>query len=237
MPGVPTGTAHVSYNSDGSRDFVFNMTHSAAGRLPETDEAVAGFLRAGTRVLHISGSSLGDPPMRARAMAICAGAKAGGIALSIDPNIRPEVMSEDGYLRDVRTLMGGADYVLPSDADAALLFPGQPFPDWSGWLMAAGAQVVALKRGDRGALVRNANRIVDLPGHRVDVVDPTGAGDCFCATLVTLLAGGMDLTPAAERANAAGALAVQRLGPMEGNSTLPEIEAFLRARNIIRAGG
>jgi sugar/nucleoside kinase (ribokinase family) len=174
--------------------------------------------------------------MRARAMAICAGARAGGIALSVDPNIRPEVMSEDGYLRDVRALMGMADYVLPSDADAGMLFPGQAFSDWSGDLLKHGAKVVALKRGDRGALVRDAKGTADLPGHRVEVVDPTGAGDCFCATLVTLLAGGMDMARAAERANAAGALAVQRLGPMEGNSTLPEIEAFLRARQSVMAG-
>jgi sugar/nucleoside kinase (ribokinase family) len=34
VPGVPTGTAHVSYNTDGSRDFVFNMAHSAAAQMP-----------------------------------------------------------------------------------------------------------------------------------------------------------------------------------------------------------
>lgn len=230
IPGVPTGTAHVSYNSDGSRDFVFNIAHSAAGRFPDGDAAVDAFLAAGVQVLHISGSTLGDPDMRTRALAICSGLRAQGVAISIDPNIRTELMTDAGYLEDVRALMGMAAYVLPSDADAALLFPGQVFADWSARLLAGGASVVALKRGAEGAIARDAGGTVEVPGHAVAVVDPTGAGDCFCGTFVPLLAAGMPLHAALERANAAGALAVMRLGPMEGNSTPAQIDAFLVGR-------
>jgi sugar/nucleoside kinase (ribokinase family) len=227
VPDLPTGTAHVSYNSDGSRDFVFNIAASAAGRFPDGDAAVDAFLAAGVQVLHISGSTLGDPDMRARALAICQGLRAKGVAISIDPNIRTELMTDAGYLEVVRALMGMAAYVLPSDADAALLFPGQGFADWSAGLLAGGTSVVALKRGAAGAVARDAGGTVQVPGHAVAVVDPTGAGDCFCGTLVPLLAGGMALPDALVRANAAGALAVMRLGPMEGNSTPAQIDAFL----------
>jgi sugar/nucleoside kinase (ribokinase family) len=65
-----------------------------------------------------------------------------------------------------------------------------------------------LKRGAAGAVARDAGGTVQVPGHAVAVVDPTGAGDCFCGTLVPLLAGGMALPDALVRANAAGALAV-----------------------------
>ena len=41
VPGVPTGSAFVSYNSDGSRDFVFNIAHSAAARMPGLEEIAA----------------------------------------------------------------------------------------------------------------------------------------------------------------------------------------------------
>lgn len=227
IPGLPTGTAHVSYNSDGSRDFVFNIAASAAGRFPDGAAAVAGFVAAGVRVLHISGSTLGDPDMRARALAVCAGLRAQGVAISIDPNIRTELMTDAGYLEVVRALMAMATYVLPSDADAALLFPGQGFADWSSRLLAGGASVVALKRGAAGAIARDAGGTVEVPGHSVAVIDPTGAGDCFCGTLVPLLAAGLPLHEALARANAAGALAVMRLGPMEGNSTPAQIDAFL----------
>ena len=38
----------------------------------------------------------------------------------------------------------------------------------------------------------------------------------------------MEIGAALERANTAGALAVMKLGPMEGNATLAEIERFLK---------
>ena len=56
---------------------------------------------------------------------------------------------------------------------------------------------------------------------------PTTLRDCFCATFVTLTAAGLPLAEALAQANAAGALAVGSLGPMEGNSTLAEIAAVL----------
>ena len=226
IAGVPTGTAHVSYNSDGSRDFVFNMAHSAAAHLPSGGEIEAGFLAAGITVLHISGSMLGNAAMRAAAVDLCQRLHAKGVAISIDPNIRTELITDKGYLQAVRGIMALASYVLPSDADADLLFPGQPFDDWSARLLSARARVVVLKRGDQGCIGRDAGGSHALPAHAVTVVDPTGAGDCFCATLVTLLAVGQPLALALARANAAGALAVTRLGPMEGNAALAEIDAM-----------
>ena len=225
VAGVPTGTAHVGYNSDGSRDFVFNMAHSAASHLPSGPEIEAGFLAAGISVLHISGSMLGDAAMRAAGIDLCQRLHAKGVAISIDPNIRTELFTDQDYLDAVNQLMALASYVLPSDADADLLFPGQTFDDWTARLLSGGAKVVVLKRGDKGCIGRDASGIHTLPAHVVEVVDPTGAGDCFCATLVTLLAAGQPLRLALERANAAGALAVGKLGPMEGNATLAQIDA------------
>lgn len=224
IAGLPTGTAHVSYNRDGSRDFVFNMASSAAARFPKSREAIDGFLAAGTEVLHISGSALGDPDMRAAITEVALALHQAGVALSIDPNIRTELMADVGYLDTVRHLIGVARYVLPSDADAALLWPGAGFADWAGSLP---ARVVALKRGEKGALAMANGVLTDRAAFPVTVVDPTGAGDCFCGTFVSLLATGMQVEDALTRAVVAGALAVGMLGPMEGNPTLSEIEARL----------
>lgn len=223
--GIPTGTAHVSYNGDGSRDFVFNMAHSAAAHLPSGAEIEASFLAAGITVVHISGSMLGDPAMRVTAVDACRRLHAKGVAISIDPNIRTELLTDPGYLKSVDILMAMAAYVMPSDADADLLFPGEVFDHWSARLLAQGARAVVLKRGGQGCIGRDATGSVSLPAHAVTVVDPTGAGDCFCATFVTLSAAGQPLRLALERANAAGALAVGKLGPMEGNAPLAEIDA------------
>jgi sugar/nucleoside kinase (ribokinase family) len=227
VKGVPTGSAHVSYNSDGSRDFVFNMAHSAAAHLPDMKDIEAGFMAAGIGLLHISGSMLGDPAMRMAGLALCERLQARGVAISVDPNIRTELMTHAGYLDAVRRIMALSSYVLPSDADADLLFPGAHFDAWSAQLLAGRARAVVLKRGARGCLGRDGDGTLVVPAHPVKVVDPTGAGDCFCATFVTLMAAGEPLALALARANAAGALAVTRLGPMEGNSGLADIDALL----------
>ena len=219
IPGVPTGTAHVAYNSDGSREFVFNISGSAASHLPDATDTM---LRAGVTLLHISGSTLGDPGMRATALGLCQTLQAQGVALSIDPNIRPELMRDKGYLQAVRSIMAMASYVLPSDADAAQLWPGQDIADWDLPM----AKAVVLKRGAQGCVGLRQTRI-ELAAHPVAVVDPTGAGDCFCATFVALMQAGHDLGTALRHANAAGALAVSKLGPMEGNSNMAALDAFL----------
>ena len=222
VTGAPTGTAHVAYNSDGSREFVFNIACSAAGHLPDAAEAM---IRAGVTCLHISGSTLGDPGMRNTALALCKSLHAQGVAISIDPNIRTELMRDAGYLLAVRAIIAMATYVLPSDADAAALWPGQAFEAWAAGL--TGARAVVLKRGGDGC-VGFGDSSVDLPAHPVTVIDPTGAGDCFCGTFVALMEMGHDLRHALTHANAAGALAVSKLGPMEGNADLPTIQAFLK---------
>lgn len=229
VPGLPTGSAFVAYDADGSRDFVFNIAQSAAARLPAADEIAAGFAAAGVGCVHVSGSVLGDPSMRATVVAVCAATKARGARVSLDPNLRAELTGDPGYRAALEGLLGIADYVLPSDADAEALWPGA-FDDWAPGLLARGARAVVLKRGADGAVGLDATGRHAVAGHAVPVVDPTGAGDSFCATLVTALEGGAPLGDALIRANAAGALAVQALGPMEGNSTPAEIDAFLGGR-------
>ena len=138
------------------------------------------------------------------------------------------VFSDAGYLETLQKIMALACYVLPSEADADVLFPDQDFDAWSARLLTGAARVVVLKRGDQGCMGRDAGGTVSLPAQPTSLVDPTGAGDCFCATFVTLLAAGHAMADALARANAAGALAVSHLGPMEGNSSLPEIDRILR---------
>ena len=228
VPGQVTGSAFVSYNHDGSREFVFNIARSAAAHFPDGEGAAQAMLAAGVSLIHVSGSALGDVGMRGRIVDLVGRLTAQGVALSFDPNIRPEVMRDAGYLATVRDLVAEAALVLPSDDDADLLFPGEEFAIYAHRLIAGGAKAVVLKRGAAGCIGMGRDLVAtDLAGHRVTVVDPTGAGDCFCATFAALHVMGMALPDALRRANAAGALAVGRLGPMEGNSSPAEIDAFL----------
>jgi ribokinase len=94
-------------------------------------------------------------------------------------------------------------------------------------LLAGGPQAVVLKRGAAGALLVTREGAQHVPSFRVKVVDTTGAGDAFSAALVVAMAEGKPLPEAVRFANAAGALAVTRVGTLRAMPTRAEVDAFL----------
>ena len=92
---------------------------------------------------------------------------------------------------------------------------------------AMGPSAVVLHRGARGALITTNDKCVDVPAFPVKAVDMTGAGDAFSGTLAVAIAQGVSLEQAVYRSNAAGALAVMRLGTMPIMPTSREIDNFL----------
>lgn len=229
VPGTPTGSAFVSYNDDDSRDFVYNIALSAAPQFDAGPKTVAALDEFKLDATHVSGAALGDRAMCEKIMTLCRALQPKGVKISFDPNVRKELASEASYFTALRELTGMASIFLPSEEDAEILFPGRPLQSYGEELCAKGLDYVILKRGDKGAegLSRGGEH-VDLKAHSVEVRDPTGAGDCFCATFVSLIANKtFSFRQAVERANAAGALAVTRVGPMEGNSNLAAVEDLL----------
>jgi ribokinase len=83
--------------------------------------------------------------------------------------------------------------------------------------------------GADGVRVVDADGELVLPAYDVEVVDTVGAGDALCGVLLASLAAGQTLREAVVRANAAGALAVQRFGARSSPSA-SEIDEFLRRR-------
>ena len=225
----PTGSAFVSYNDDGSRDFVFNIARSAAAQFSADAPTLKALEAFGLDAMHVSGSALSEPAMARSVLTACKALYAKGVKISFDPNIRKELVGDPSYFEIVHELIEICSIFLPSDIDAEILYPGRELADFAREVFAHGADHVVLKQGENGsqALSRDGAR-ARFPAHKVEVLDPTGAGDCFCATFVTLIASGdYSLEAALARANAAGALAVTKIGPMEGNSTLAEVDALL----------
>jgi sugar/nucleoside kinase (ribokinase family) len=232
VSGVPTGTAFVSYNDDGGRDCIYNIALSAASRFEADQATIAALAGFDLDVFHVSGSALADPGIAAKIMRVCDALHAWGVKISFDPNVRREFLGSLEYNKAIHDLMARCSIFLPSEEDAGLLFPGEGLESFAPKLLTQAAECVVLKKGAQGAeAMTRDGRHVSLKAHSVETVDPTGAGDCFCATFVTLMAGGKhDLRASMEHANAAGALAITKTGPMEGASTLAEIETFLAAR-------
>lgn len=218
-----TGVAFVSYYGDGSRDFIFHMTNTASDHFTVPD----GLLDPGNTILHVSAASLGNARMRTQIMDLVHLVDGAGGKISCDPNARPELMKDDAVRVALNTAMERSTYLMPSTSDLGFLFPDLSEDAAIAHLLQAKAEVVVIKRGAAGATVMGDGARFDFEGHSVQEIDPTGAGDCFGGTFIALLAQGVSLQNAGAKANAAGALAVTKRGPMEGNSSPSEIASFL----------
>ncbi len=224
-PGHATGTAFVTYRSDASRHFVFNIRNSAAG-LIEIDAPAKGLL-AGADHFHVMGSSLfSDLAIEVVASAM-EQVKARGGTVSFDPNIRREIMDASGMRQTLDRVLALTDIFLPSGEELFFFASSKDETAAVSELLNRGVSCVVLKKGASGAVYHDKEGAVASPGFAVDEVDPTGAGDCFGAAFVSMQLRGAPAAEALQIANACGALAVTRKGPMEGIFPLAVVEAFI----------
>lgn len=89
-----------------------------------------------------------------------------------------------------------------------------------------------ITRGAKGAEYRDmrGGRSFEVPAFPVEVVDTTGAGDCFAGYFVAGLDRGDDIPVALRRAAAAAALKVTRAGAGDAIPKRDEVEAFLASK-------
>lgn len=230
LQGHSTGVAFVAYFGDGSRRFLFHWRHAAAGQLAPEHVQPEYFTQA--RWLHLTGCNL----------AVCDGARDAcyraldylpqGARVSFDPNIRPEVLSVEEIRTLCRPVLDRADVFLPSLGEAAL-FTGAPDDETGCRMLAAAGKIVVLKQGAAGCRIFTADTELEVPGYIVPEVDPTGAGDSFCAGFTSALLHGYDLAYAGRFANAVGALAVTAQGPMEGAPTREAVLALMEREGAL----
>ena len=228
LVGHATGSAFVRYRPDGARDFVFNIRHSASGCVAPTPAARDAIEACGH--LHVMGSSLSIPAMADWMAQAAASVGARGGKVSFDPNIRKEILDDPQVRHALDTVLGHTDLFLPS-GDELLMLSGEASVEAAvAHLLGQGIAEIVLKCGADGAIHYDRSGATRSPGFAVAEIDPTGAGDCFGATFVVCRRRGMAVGEALRYANAAGALAVGAMGPMEGASTFAELDAFLAAQ-------
>ena len=222
--GEATGSAFVRYREDGSRRFVFNIVHSACGRLEKN--AASERLMDECSHLHLMGSALSATDIRALALEAMQRVKARGGTLSFDPNLRAELLGAPGLQEALAQVLAHTDIFLPSGDELYLFTEAQEEAAAIAELLARGIGEIVLKRGAQGASHFDAHGRTDIAALAVEEIDPTGAGDSFGGAYIALRLQGMAAAQALRYANAAGARAVTVLGPMEGTSTLAELNTI-----------
>jgi sugar/nucleoside kinase (ribokinase family) len=208
----------------GGRKFIYHWRHAAAGCLAP-EHVHAGYFES-ARWLHLTGCNLAASPTAKEACYKAMELLPAGARVSFDANIRPELLT----IEDIRGLVGPAlaraDVILPSLTEAAML-TGMDTDEQGCQLWASQGKTVVLKKGAKGCRIYSGKTAIDVPGFVVHEVDPTGAGDSFCAGFTVAMLENMPLEQAGRFANAVGALAVTRLGPMEGAPDRPQVMGLL----------
>jgi 2-dehydro-3-deoxygluconokinase len=206
---------------DGETRLIFHRRDSAATTMGADDidtEAIAS-----AAALHVPGTTMqiSASALEASRVAISA-ARSAGTVISFDPNIRA-ILGGTETTAAFEEALAVADVVTPTlDEAAAITGRDDPF-DAARELRSRGPRLVAVTLAADGCVVlAEGETPVHCPGYVVEVVEPTGAGDCHAAaTMVGFLAGwGPERIGAF--ANAAGALAVTAMGHF--GPALPTLE-------------
>lgn len=224
-PAAFSAVYFVTHDERGHH-FSFFRSGSAASRMSPATLPLAPIRAA--RVLHLSGISLAISASACDAgYAAIRCAREAGVRVSFDTNLRLKLWSVERARAVMNDVIGLSDICLPSYEDVVAI-TGLDDPDaLVDHCLRLGAKTVALKMGERGAIVATADE-----RHRVAPVackptDATGAGDVFGGAFVARLVAGDGLLAAGRYAATAAALST------EGYGAVAPIPRHERVRQVL----
>ncbi len=217
LPGVS-----VALNFDGDRGFV---THwGSAEPYDEELEARAAEIARRVDAAHLHAYVDEMPELESIA-------RDRGMTISLDASGGSWWSSS----RPLAEALANADVVLANESEAAAM-TGQPDPERALERLGRHCGCVAIKRGSRGALGLAGGRIHAVPADPVEVVDTTGAGDCFNAGFLAGWLRGLALEESLTLGVICGSRSVGEFGGYRGCPREIELRALAAARGITLSG-
>jgi 2-dehydro-3-deoxygluconokinase len=218
-----TGVYFVTHGLAGHA-FGYLRAGSAASRMRPADLPLALLREA--RFVHASGISMAISASAAdTVLAAVDATRAAGAKLSFDSNLRLKLWPLSRASALIGAAAGAADFFFTSLEDARALSRLQDPDGMLDWAHGLGAKNVLLMRGPEGVIASDGAKRERIAGFRVEAVDATGAGDCFCGATLARLAAGDSLFEAARYGNAAAALKTTAYGAV---APLPRADAVRR---------
>jgi fructokinase len=143
---------------------------------------------ADIQAIHVGSTTLTYDLGAAQALAMVEDAR-DTVTISFDPNCRPNLVGDKNrYLGHMHAFAAKADIVRMSDVDFEFLYGGNDHVGGASSLMAAGASLVVVTRGAKGARAWHKRAgAVEVQAPTVKLVDMIGAGDSFQAALLFAL--------------------------------------------------
>lgn len=206
---APTGMALITVDERGENMIVVSPGANAMLRPDDLEVAESLLDQAVITMLQLE--------VRTDTVIAAARRSAGRVILNPAPARRldPELLEEIDVLIPNRSELAVlCDAELPTDIGAA--------GDLAERLEGPAAVVVTL--GEEGALIVEGGRRTHIPAVPVEVVDPTGAGDAFCAGIADALVRGADHEEAVRWAVRCGAAATKRWGAQASLPSRSDVE-------------
>lgn len=213
VPADPKAFTAVYFVQHGGKGHVFHYLRAGSAASRMKPEEVPAALLESARFVHASGISLAiSGSAQHTVMTSFDRAKKAGAKISFDSNLRLRLWPLEDAKKGIAAAAKLADYFFPSLEDAEALSGLRSRDAIVDWAHRLGAANVFLKLGADGVIASNVSSREWIRGLRVNSVDATGAGDCFCGAALARLAAGDDVFAAARYANAAAALATIGFG-------------------------
>ena len=215
----PSGVALITVDDKGENCIVVAPGANAALRSEDINEAKEKIENASLVLIQLE-----TPIETVEYVATIAASK--GIKLILNP--APAAKLSDELLKKI-------SIITPNQKEAEML-TGLKVIDESSAKQAAmllqkkGIETVIITMGASGAFVLHENKYTMVPGHKVNVVDTTAAGDVFNGALAVALCEGKTIEDSVAFACKAAAISVTRLGAQASAPHRREVEEFDMAR-------
>ncbi|MBV8228186.1 MAG: sugar kinase [Verrucomicrobia bacterium] len=153
--------------------------------------------------------------------------RASGAKVVFDPNMRFRLWSQNDARNVFVDLARNCDVLIPSLVEAEIMTGIKGGEAMLDALLSLGPPQVVLKAGEDGAWYADRKDRGFCPSYPVREVDPVGAGDAFCAGVLSGLIDGQPLRDSVRRGAALGAFCVSTFGDYQGLPDRNGLKAFI----------
>jgi 2-dehydro-3-deoxygluconokinase len=221
-PTEPTGIMFKEPGMANITRIFYYRRHSAAAAL-----RAEPFESLRTKYLFVTGitPALSDSN-RALTFELVDRFRAAGAKVMFDPNMRFRLWNVDQARNVFLKLATKCDILVPSLTEAEILTGFTEHDSMLDGLRQLGPPQVVLKAGAEGAWYADGETRGFCPCFPAVEIDPVGAGDAFCAGLISALLDGQNFPDAVMRGAALGAFCVSTFGDYQGLPDRATLEAF-----------
>jgi 2-dehydro-3-deoxygluconokinase len=233
-PGRVPGLYMIRTDERGERSFHYWRDRAPARELfdgPEADDVAAAMV--GVDAVYFSGITLSlyGRAGRDRFHAALEAARAGGALIAFDGNFRPRGWPDRQDARAVfARFLDLVDIALPTFDDEAMLWSDASPEVTVERMRAHGIAEIAVKNGEAGCLVADADTQTAVPvPRRVAPVDTTAAGDSFNAGYLSGRLAGLAPVASAERGHLLAAAVIGHKGALIPRGAMPDLPILFGA--------